>query len=443
MEKRDVVIIGGGPAGRTIVHMLHTSNRNMSVTVIKDEKINVNRCAVPFGINGKKPIEKYQISNMLVTDFGAELVIDRVKNIDIEKKQVRTEGGKVYEYTYLIFATGSRPLIPPIPGIDAKTIVPVRSNSDLSALRELSSKGGKAVVIGGGYIGIEVGVALRQMGIDVTIVEMLSKILMATTEPEFINYVEDTMKDNGIHLLTSEKVVEFDHTAGTGVNVKLESGTSLYADFVVLSSGVILNTELAADAGIKTSRMGICVDEYLKTSADDVYSCGDCVEKISYVTKKPTRGEFGTNAVFMARIVAGNIIGDTKTFPGIVNANATSVYDLSLGSAGLTEQMARDAGIDVVTGSSKVLDKYPMMEGVGSIHAKLIFNRKDHKLIGGSVMRQGDCTAQNVDLISLAIQMGATMDDFMSYQYCTHPELAAKPSDNSYVFATRDAIGKL
>ena len=443
MEKRDVIIIGGGPAGRTIVHMLHTSNRNMSVTVIKDEKINVNRCAVPFGINGKKPIEKYQISNMLVTDFGAELVIDRVKNIDIEKKQVWTEGGKVYEYTYLIFATGSRPLIPPIPGIDAKTIVPVRSNSDLSALRELSSKGGKAVVIGGGYIGIEVGVALRQMGIDVTIVEMLSKILMATTEPEFINHVEDTMKDNGIHLLTSEKVVEFDHTAGTGVNVKLGSGTSLYADFVVLSSGVILNTELAADAGIKTSRMGICVDEYMKTSADDVYSCGDCVEKISYVTKKPTRGEFGTNAVFMARIVAGNIIGDTKTFPGIVNANATSVYDLSLGSAGLTEQMARDAGIDVVTGSSKVLDKYPMMEGVGSIHSKLIFNRKDHKLIGGSVIRQGDCTAQNVDLISLAIQMGATMDDFMSYQYCTHPELAAKPSDNSYVFATRDAIGKL
>ena len=256
MEKRDVVIIGGGPAGRTIVHMLHTSNRNMSVTVIKDEKINVNRCAVPFGINGKKPIEKYQISNMLVTDFGAELVIDRVKNIDTERKQVRTEGGKVYEYTHLVFATGSRPLIPPIPGIDAKTIVPVRSNSDLSALRELSSKGGKAVVIGGGYIGIEVGVALRQMGIDVTIVEMLSKILMATTEPEFINHVEDTMKDNGIHLLTSEKVVEFDHTAGTGVNVKLGSGKSLYADFVVLSSGVILNTELAADAGIKTSQTG-------------------------------------------------------------------------------------------------------------------------------------------------------------------------------------------
>jgi NADH dehydrogenase len=443
MEKRDVIIIGGGPAGRTVVHTLHASGRGMSIAVIKDEEINVNRCAVPFGINGEKPVEKYQIPNTLVTDFGAELVIDRVAHLDTEKKQVRTSGGKVYEYGHLVLSTGSRPLIPPIPGVDRGPITPVRSIQDLASLRRFASSGDKAVVLGGGYIGIEVAVVLAQMGIDVTVVEMMPSILMATTEPEFIGPVEDKLKEKGIHLLTNEKVVEFDHTADPGVNVKLESGEKLYADFVVLSSGVLLNTELASDAGIKTSRMGICVDEYMKTSADAVYSCGDCAEKFSYVTGEPIRGEFGTNAVFMAKIVARNILGDAIKFPGIINANATSVYGLSLGSAGLTEQMARDAGIDVVTGFSSVLDKYPMMGDVEPVHTKLIFDRKDRKLVGGSAMLKGSRTAQSVDFLSFAVQMGAVMDDLMSYQYCTHPELAAKPSDNGYVFAARDALGKL
>ena len=443
MEKRDVVIIGGGPAGRTIVHMLHAAKSGMSITVIKDEEINVNRCAVPFGINAKKPIEKFQIPNKLVTDFGAELVIDRVVKIDTDKKQVHTEEGKIIGYTHLVLSTGSRPIVPPIPGVDAEIITPVRSIKDLSVLRKLSSKGKDAVVVGGGYIGIEVAVVLRQMGVAVSVVEMLPKILMATMEPEFINHVEDILNKNGIRLLTNEKVIEFEHKSDRKVVVKLGNGDTIPADLVILSAGVLPNTELAAHAGIKTSRLGIWLDEYMRTSADNVYSCGDCAEKYSFTAGQPTRGEFGTNAVFMAKIVAENILGNNRKFAGVLNANATSIYDWSLGSAGLTKQMAKDAGIDVVTGSSEVLDKYPMMDQVDLIRTKLFFNRENQKLIGGCVMRKGNSTAQNVDFISFAIQMGATMDDLLAYQYCTHPELAAKPSDNSYTFATRDAMNKL
>lgn len=104
--------------------------------------------------------------------------------------------------------------------------------------------------------------------------------------------------------------------------------------------------------------------------------------------------------------------------------------------------MARDAGIDVVTGYSEVLNKYPMMNQVDTIRTKLVFNRKNRKIVGGSVLRKGSCSAHNVDFISFAIQMGATMDDLMDYQYATHPELAAKPSDNIYVFATKNAMTK-
>ena len=442
MDKQDVVIIGGGPAGRTIVHMIHAANKGMSVTLIKDEPVNVNRCAVPYGIDGKKPIEKYQIPNSLVTDFGATLVVDRVEKIDPASKTVHTKNGKTYGYQHLVLATGSRPVIPPIPGIENRAITPVRSVDDLALLRSLSAEGKKAVVVGGGYIGIEVAVVLREMGMEVTVVEMLPSILMATTEPEFIGRVQDTLKENGIGIRTGEKVVEFDHSSGRNVMVKLGGGDALEADLVVLSAGVIPNTDTAAKADIKTVPTGIWVDEYMQTGAEDVYACGDCAGKYSFINQMPVRGEFGTNAVFMARVVAQNILGGKAKFPGVLNANATAIYDLSLGSAGFTEKMAEDAGIDVVTGFSEVLDKYPMINGVNTIYTKLVFNRLDRKLIGGSVMRSGAGASQNVDFISFAIQMGATMDDIFQYQYATHPELAAKPSDNTYVFAVKDAKSK-
>ncbi len=443
MEKQDVVIVGGGPAGRLIVHTINADDRKMSVTLIKDEKNNVNRCAIPYGISEEKPMGKFQISNELITDFGADLVVDRVVKIEPELNQIHTQSGKSYEYKHLVLSTGSRPIVPPIPGIEADNITSVRSIDDLSLLRELASKGKRAVVVGGGYIGLEVAVALRQMDIDVTLVEMLPKILMNTTEPEFIGLIEKTLAKHDLRVLANEKVVEFHHKTDGSVDVKLGNGNTLTADFVVLSAGVAPNTELAAQAGIETSRLGICTDKNMRTNVPNIYACGDCVEKRSFITGEPTRGEFGTNAVFMARVAAQNILDIDAIFPGVINANASAVYDWSLGSAGFTEHMARDADIDVITGYSEVSDKYPMMDNVDVVRTKLVFNRLNSKLIGGSVIRKGGCTAQNVDFISFAIQMGATMQNLSDYQYATHPELAAKPSDNSYAFAARQALSKL
>jgi len=443
MEKQDVVIIGGGPAGRSIVHSLHAAEKNLSITLIKDEPVNVNRCAVPYGINGKREIEKYQIPNRLVTDFNADLMIDRVEEIDVNAKQVQTAKGTGYEYHHLVLATGSRPIVPPIPGIDGDGITPVRSLADLARRRELAAKSTNALVIGGGYIGIEVAVVLQEMGLSVTVIEMLPRILMATTEPEFVAAVEEKLDTMGICLMTEQKVVAFERASAGSIRVGLDNGDGLDADLVVLSMGVAPNTELAAKAGLEVGRTGIWVDEQLRTSGKDIYACGDCAQKFSFVNQMPVRGEFGTNAVFMGKVVALNILGNPTAFPGVINANATAVGDLSLGSAGFTEAMARDAGIDAVTGFSSVMDKYPMMDGVASVLTKLVFDRRNGKLVGGGVLGKGVCTAAKVDFISFAIQMGATLEDLVSYQYATHPELAAKPSDNTYVFAARDAKKKI
>jgi NADH oxidase (H2O2-forming) len=442
MKKKDVIIIGGGPAGRVIVHSLHTQKSGMSVALIKNEEINVNRCAIPYGIPESTAIEKFVVSNKLVTDFGADLIVDEVVKIDPSNREVHTQGGEKYAYTHLVLATGSRPLVPPIPGVESGLIIPVRTLDNLSRLREYAARNKRAVIIGGGYIGIELAVVLRQMGLEVTIVEMLPKVLLATTEPEFIEEIETTLTENGLRLLTNQKVVEFSAHNGDGLDVVLDGGESIPADFAVLSVGVVPNIEVAAQAGLKTSRLGIQTDHCMRTSAEDIYAAGDCVEKTCYITGNPTRGEFGTNAVFMAKVVAQNILGRDKTFPGVINASATSIYDWSLGSAGLTEKMAQDSGIDAVTGYSEVLDKYPMMKGVSPIRSKLVFDRKTGRLVGGCVLQKGEGAAQNADFISFAIQMKATLEDLLNCQYATHPELAAKPSDNIYVFCAKDALGK-
>lgn len=147
MQKKDVVIIGGGPAGRVIVHALHSQKSGLSVTLIKDEEINVNRCAVPYGIAGNQPIEKFQIPNKLLTDFGAELVVDKVVKINIGRKEIHTQNGQTYRYRHLVMATGSRPLVPPIPGVELEGVTPVRSLQDLDALRGFAAAGQNVIPI--------------------------------------------------------------------------------------------------------------------------------------------------------------------------------------------------------------------------------------------------------------------------------------------------------
>lgn len=438
-----VVIIGGGPAGRLVLHALHGADPAFDVTLIKDEPVNVNRCAVPYGIPDTKPVDRFCIPNALVTDFGAELVVGSAASLDTAASRVVMTGGQAYPYDHLVLATGARPVMPPIPGADLTNIVSVRSRTDMEQLRGFAKTCRRGVIVGGGYIGIEVAVVMKELGLDITIVEMEPHVLLTTTEDDFAVAIEAHLEEKGVRIVGGARATAFTGKGGAAHGVVLDNGETLPADFVVVSIGVRPNAELAAAAGLATSRFGIVTNEYLQTSVPSIYASGDCAEKKSFVTGKPTAGEFGTNAVLMSRVVAANIRGRRTKFPGVINANASCAFDYSFGTAGLIAKAAVREGMDHVTGNSTVMDRYPMMDGVSHIRTRLVFARASRKLLGGSVLRKGHGAAGNVDFISLAIQMGATIDDLLTFQYATHPELAAKPSDNTWLFAAQDAVKRL
>jgi NADH dehydrogenase len=300
----------------------------------------------------------------------------------------------------------------------------------------------KAVVLGGSYIGVEVAAVLQYLNVQVTLIEILPNILSSTLEEEFAKEVEQYLTKNGVEIRTNARIVEILTTEGQVSGLQFDDCTKLETDFVILATGFAPDTELARQSGIEVSAFGIVTDEFLGTNVQNIYASGDCAETKSFITQKPVRGEFETNAVFMSTVVGANILGHQKTFPGVLNTNMMTAFNLNCGSAGLTERTAMEE-LDVVAGYSEVLSKYPMMDDARRVRTKLIFERHTGKIIGGSVLRYGYATAPDINFISFAIQMGATIKDMLRHQYATHPELTAKSSDNMYVFAARDALKKL
>eukprot|EP01156_Anaeramoeba_ignava_P003429 Anaeramoba_ignava/a222433_32.p1 GENE.a222433_32~~a222433_32.p1 ORF type:complete len:483 (+),score=134.52 a222433_32:127-1449(+) len=420
----------------------------MSLLMIKAERLNVNRCAVPYGISTQKPIQKFLIANKPITDI-AEMIIDRVEEIDPKKSIVKTKKGHVFEFNQLLYATGASPFIPQIPNIKSENISPVRGLKDLRFLRTaatyLHDKPKHATVIGCGFIGIEVANSLQALGLKVTIVERHKTVLSRTTEPEFISTLENLLYEHGISIKAGADVVGFERSKTEPNKIShilFSDGTSLRTDFVVLSVGVRPNIELAKKAGIATTPLGVVTNDHLQTNFPHIYSGGDCTEKKCFITGKPIKSQYGTTAVFQGKIIAYNMIGKKRAFPGVINANCTKVYDWGVGGAGLTQTAAEQFGINTVTGFSTTLDKYPQIDH-SNVYTKLVFDKQTRRLIGGNVLRKGDSVAQNADWISFAIQMGATIEDLVNYQYSAHPELNPDVEHNMFMFSAKDALAKL
>jgi len=376
---------------------------------------------------------------------NAELIIDEVTSIDREAKTVTTAKGEIIGYDKLILATGSRPLVPRMPGTDLSNVFTIRKEIEyLEKLQEALKQAKDVVVVGGGFIGAEFADECRKMGLRVTVVELLEHCLYLNCDEDFCIRVEDKMREVGVQVNTTCRVKAIVGDQKLDY-VECEKGLHFKADVVILALGVVPNTELASDAGLEIGEQkGILVDQYMITSDPDIFAIGDCAEKFCFFTGKPTAVRLASVASREARIAGANLFQPRRRRnQGTIGVFATMIADTSTGVAGLTERAATNLGFDLVIGEAAAPDRHPgSMPGARELRVKLIFDRSTAKLIGGEAC--GGVTAGEIaNVLAQAIAAGMTANDIALAHVGTHPALTASPLVYQIVNAAEEAIIKL
>ena len=379
------VIVGGSIAGISAAKEIRGNDMKAEITVISAEKARAYyRPMIPSLIEkdgvditfAEDPLEKY----------AAQAVYGTVRSIDVSSREVFLSSGKKRAYDKLLIATGSSPLIPDIPGLRGADMFPLRTMEDALSIKSSAKNKERAVVIGGGFVGTKASIALRRLGLRVTMVEQCGQILPQRLDRRGARIVADIMRKKGIGIMTNDKVSEIIRSAGALKSVRLASGGVLDADVVVVAAGAKPNVDAFRDSGIRMNR-GILINESLQTSVPDVYAAGDVVEYVDLLSQKPAVSALWTNAEEMGRIAGRNMTGGNIKYQGFLSVmNAAEIFDVPVMSIGLIEPEEKEYEIiveDTMDTYRKLVFKGDVLVGVlfigevsnAGIYTNLIRNR--------------------------------------------------------------------
>ena len=443
MEKYDIAVIGGGPAGITLAKMLGGRSR---MAVIRPEDHSMIYCAMPYAIEGLIEEGKTLKKDSLVTDAGAELIRTSVTGVDFDGKVVTLSDSSQITYDKLVIATGATPFIPPIPGKDLNGVTGFKTRADLNRINELIDSGlSKAVVVGAGAIGIELALAVKARGVEVDLVDMEKSVLPNLLDSEMSEPLYAELIKAGIRIHLGAKVTELLGESSVK-QVVLDNGhvipfESSPVSLIVFTTGMKPSVSLVKDSEMQVGRDGIIVNEKMETSIPDVFAAGDCVQFKSGITGEPVSGKLATNAVPMARIIGFNMTGQDRVYPGFFNGAATKVGQYFAGGTGYSESAATKVGIKTVCGHSEVTTQFPIMPEAKKMQIKLVAERDSHRLIGGQIV-SGEPVTGRIDLLTFAIQNKATVEDLSSLSYSAQPYQSFYPAANGVVLAAEDIIKK-
>ncbi len=439
----DILIIGGGPAGLTVAMTARANYPDKRITIVRKDDIAMIPCGIPYIFGTLKKVEKNKINDEILAKNNIQLIIDEVIDVDVGNKIARLRNDEI-KYEKLVLATGSLPSLPKIEGYELKNVFGVYKNASklqemLSAIDEVEN----VVIIGGGFIGVEFADELAKAGKKVSIVEILPHLLYLSFDDEFCAMAEEKLKMNGVSIYTGKRVKRIEGNESVE-GVTLEDGSRLDADVVIMATGAKPNTELAEKMGLKTSKYGIDVDEYMRTSMPDIFAVGDCAAKRCFFTRRHKPIMLASIATAEARVAGSNLysINSFRNIFGTLGIFSTKIGDLTLGAAGLIERMAEEEGFKYIVGESKVDDKHPSsLPGTRKIKTKLLFSN-DGFMIGGQIAG-GDTVGEIINLIGFAIETKMTAPRFANLQIGTHPLLTPPPTAPATLKAVEDAIRKI
>jgi len=428
------VIIGGVAGGATAAARIRRADEMAEIIMLEKGKyISYANCGLPYYIGGTIQ-DRDKLFVQTPQSFGRRFNIDvRVENevtaIDTTKKTVsvrRGDGSEYVEsYDRLLLSPGSSPVRPPLPGIDLDGIFTLRNVDDTDHIKQYLSAHpvGEAVVVGGGFIGLEMAENLHQAGAHVSIVEMADQV-MAPVDFSIASHVHRHLMDKGVALYLGHSVERFERVDGR-LRVFFGSGETLDADLVLMSVGVRPETRLAVEAGIEIGERGIKVNSYLETSAQDVYAVGDAIEFAHPITGQPWLNLLANPANRQGRIVADNMVfGNQTEYEGAIGTSIAKVFDITVGAAGLPAKRLRQLGMDYrssTTVSSSHAGYYP---GAFQLTLKLTFEPVSGRIYGAQAVGV-DGVDKRIDQIALLIKQGGTVYDLMKVEHAYAPPFSS------------------
>ena len=422
--KQKIVIIGGVAAGPKITaKLLRTKDFDCQIDLYTEENlISYSSCGLPYYIEGL-----IHDSNRLIVrrpeqfeEQGANIHLNKrcTKILPKEHKIIiqDTITGEIQEVEYdkLAITTGARPIIPSIKGINLKNIFSIRTLQDGINIRQKMLESKKAVILGGGYIGIELLEAFHANNIFTTMIEREDHIL-SLLDPEISDLVKEEIlaiaKDN-VDIITSDAITAFEGTDKVE-KVITKSGKVIETDMVIIAAGIRPNTEIAAEAGIELGvSNAIRVNNRMQTCTKDIYAAGDCTENFHLVSKNYAWIPLGSTANKEGRCAAINMAGQYDAFPGVLGSAVTRFGNLTISLTGLTETEARKFGFDVICATMTKKDKAGYMPDAANITIKLVVDKRFKKILGAQAFGGGDAD-KRVNTVASAIQAEQTLDEFL------------------------------
>ena len=436
MKSTDVLVIGGSAAGLASALASKSHYPEKSITLVRLETKVAIPCGIPYIFGTLENTDQDMLPDGGLIKSGVEIMVDEVTSLDGETKTATLKGAGEISYDKLIIATGSRPVVPGwLKGAELENVYTVPKDLVyLDAMKKKLESKKNIVVIGAGFIGIEMSDELKKTGKNVSLVELQPNVLPLAFDPDVACEAETILKERGINVLTGHGVKEILGKESVEA-IKIAHGDKeeiMEADAVILSMGYAPNVDLARDLeDIAFNRDGfIKVDEYMRTDHADVFAVGDCAEKRDFFTRKRSKAMLASIACAEARVAGMNLykLSTLKTISGTIAIFSTALNGTGFGAAGLTETIAREEGVDIIDGKFEGVDRHPgMLNNPHKQIVKLIAGRENGIILGGEVMG-GSSAGELINIIGLIIQNKMNVNSLLTLQIGTHPMLTASPA---------------
>jgi len=450
MKKFDVIIIGAGPAGIVTGTTAKKQFPDKTMLMLREQGKGLVPCGIPYVFHDLEAVSKNAMAPKGFEDLGGVVLTDPVEAVDVKTKQVVTKSGEIFEFDKLVFATGSRVVVPNfIPGYNLNNVFYIKKNFEYIENLVASVKNKtNIVVVGGGFIGAEVAEQLaKHSDKTVSIIESEEFCFSKAVSRELSELATEQLRKAKVHVYTSSLVEQVLGTTDGSVSaVRLKDGQTIQADAVIFSVGYLPNAELAQKAGLQLNKMNaIHVDNFGRTAEQDIFAVGDCSQTVGFLTGRSDNIMLASTAAAEARVLAYNLFGVTikNCFSGTLGIFSTEINGFAMASAGLNEKNAEPANIKFITGQFSSYDRHPQtIHDASLLTVKLYVCPSDGSVLGGEVWG-GKSAGEIINLIGFAIQRSATVFDLLSLQIGTHPLLTGAPTMPVFIKAAEAAYSKI